>query len=240
MIELLLVIFGAVIGKLTEWLIENIKRRKENLAVASIAHYEDILQWGWDGCILLDKLIDLDRQVIGEALTIEREGTVNQWAPIFIDHPNNWILLIKGPKKIIGYWHFVTLKDEDFLRAKKGELLDGQITNDMVVPIDVPGIYNLYFIMIGVLPEYKFGGAKLIEEFFNRIEMLANRGVYFREMCANAFTKNGKRLCEGFGMSIVGEHKDFGNVYTLSLIPWPKTLHHGRWKNLIDLYDNKF
>jgi hypothetical protein len=234
--QLFLVFLGALIGKLTEELVAAYRRRKLESAAARLVRHEEVQQWGWDGPGLLRRLIALDKKVIGDSLTDEREGTESQWAPVFMAHPETWVLLVKGPKQIIGYLHFVALNDEEFSRAKAGEFYDNRLTLETIEPLDVPGAYNLYFVLIGVLPEHRYGGPRLIEAFFDQLEAFASRGIFFREMCANAYTWNGKRLCEGFGMRAAGPHKDFGTVYTLSLKEWPEAMRFKRWEQLKKLY----
>lgn len=240
MIEVVLVISGAVAAKLAEIGLDAYRRRRAERTTPTLARLEDVLRWGWDGKALLRRLITLDRQVIGDALTDEREGTVEQWAPVFMAHPETWVLLTTGPKQIVGYWDIAALHDQQFQRAKSGELLDSEITLDTVAPLDVPGTYNLYFVLLGVLPDCPGGGAKLIEAFFDQLEALADRGIFFREVCANAFTKDGKRICEGFGMTLLGPHKDFGTVYHLPLDPWPARLRHKRWHEVAEHYKHAF
>lgn len=238
--EILLVVAGAVLAKLAEIAVDALRRSRAERATPTLARLDDVLRWGWDGRALLKRLIALDRQIVGDALTDEREGTVDQWAPVFVAHPETWVLLTTGPKQIVGYWDIAALRDAEFERAKAGELLDSEITIDTVEPLDVPGIYNLYFVLLGVLPDAPGGGAKLIESFFDQLEALADRGIFFREVCANAFTKDGKRICEGFGMSSLGPHKDFGTVYHLPLNPWPTRLRHKRWQELAEHYKHVF
>ncbi|MBI4844007.1 MAG: hypothetical protein HY809_06765 [Nitrospirae bacterium] len=241
MTEIILVLIGSVLGafatKLTELSLQAYASRRRSRAKFALVNHEEVMGWGWDGTKLLKQLIALDRKVIGDALTDEREGTVDQWGPVFTEHPETWTLLSLGPKHVVGYWHFAALRDAQFLRAKAGYLLDSEITLDIVEPIDVPGIYNLYFTLLGVLPDHRGAGALLIDAFFTRLESLAERGVLFREICANAFTKDGRRICEGFGMHFLCPHSDFGSVYTLPLYPWPDRLRHKRWGNLAKLYE---
>ena len=240
MYEIILVIVGAVMAKLAEYALDAYRRRKTEAASPTVTGIEDVLRWGWDGEALLRRLIALDRSLIGDCLTAEREGTVAQWAPVFMAHPEMWILLTTGPKQIVGYWQLAALDDNTFGRALTGELLDSEITLDTVEPIDVPGIYNLYIVLLGVSPDCPNGLLKLIDAFKDRIESLARRGIFFRAVCANAFTKDGKHLCEGFGMIEIGPHKDFGTVYYLPLYPWPKRLVYKRWQEVKDHYEQAF
>jgi hypothetical protein len=230
--------FGAAISKITEHVYESYKRREAEKAIPRLATMDDVLQWGWTGETLLTKLIDLDRRLIGDSLTDEIEGTVDQWAPVFMAHPETWVLLTTGPKNIVGYWHFVALRDEVFQRALSGELQESQITLDSVVPLDVPGVYNLYFTLLGVLPTCPGGGSRLIEAFYTRLEELAHRGVIFRGVGTNAATKDGTRICDGFGMKALGPNKVFGTIYHMSFIPWPERLRFKRWDTLRSYYEH--
>ncbi len=216
------------------------KHRRQDRGTSRLVEHDEVLRWGWDGSALLRRLIALDRRILGNVLSDAREGTVAQWAPVLMEHPETWVLLVAGSKRIVGYWHFAALRDEHFVRAKAGELMDSEIAIDMVAPLEVPGFYNLYFVLLGVSTEFPRGGAKLIDAFFDQLESLAARGIFFREVCANAFTKDGKRICEGLGMAPIGPHNDFGTVYALALHPWPQRLKHNRWLNLAAQYGQAF
>jgi hypothetical protein len=90
---------------------------REPLSVADIHH---VRSNGWSGKDLLDKLIALDYELI-EALTVEHEGTTAQWAPVFIERPDTWRLIIDSAETIVGYWHFVPLFTDDIEKAKKAK-----------------------------------------------------------------------------------------------------------------------
>lgn len=72
------------------------------------------------------------------------------------------------------------------------------------------------------------------------METLANKGIFFREICANAFTRKGNVLCKKWGMEKVADHEDFGVVYSMKLNPWPEHLDFGHLKNLQEAYANAF
>lgn len=238
--DALLVVVGAVLAKLAELLVDAIRKRRSRTSTARIASVEDVVEWGWSGEELLERLIALDHKLIGASLNEEREGTVAQWAPVFMTHSESWKLLVLRPKKIVGYWAVAALKDGHYARALSGELLDSEITTDTIDPLDIPGTYNLYFVLLGVLPNIPRGGEKLVDSFFHELEQLALRGVFFKSICANAFTKDGVRVCDGFGMVKIGDHKDFGVVYWMPMYPWPKKLMHRRWETLRKMYEDFF
>lgn len=236
LLVLLAAALGAAIGKFTEMFVEDYKKRRTERNTLAFARIDEVLAWGWSGETLLRWLIDLDRQLIRGDMSDALEGTAPQWAPVFMAHPETWVLLVKGPKRIVGYWHFVALRDEPFMRAKACGLLDGEITAETVESIDVPGTYNLYFTLLGVLPEHPMGRGKLIQSFLESLEALAERGVFFREMCTNAMTTESQTLCDNFGMAHIGSHRVEGKVYSLRFDAWPERLRHRRWHNLQELY----
>jgi hypothetical protein len=180
----------------------------------SLAGFNDVLEWGWDGRKLLDELIRIDYATLDELKDIH-EGNTDQWAPVFTDHPDTWRLLIESPEKIAGYWHFVPLFDAEYEQAKLGQLLDGQITTDKVRFFEMKGRYNVYLVSASILPKYRGGSAVslLFDSLFAQVTELARQGVFFREICANAYTPTGEALCKTFHLSYQRDHVDHGKIY---------------------------
>jgi len=203
----------------------------------SIATIEDVIDWGWDGVRLLEELVRLDYQTI-HGLNEGNEGMPQQWAPVFMEHPDTWRLAVEGPERIVGYWHFVPLFDDDYALASSGHMLDGQITADRVCYLELPGVYKVYFVSICLLPKYR--GLRnfriLLDALFDDLAALAERGVYFDEICANAFTGEGRALCRTLGMRYVGDHQEKGEVFTLPLIPVPNLRSLQAYPRFIECY----
>ncbi len=239
--QIILIALGAAIGKITEQAIEWYRNRHLKTVTPTLINADDISNWGWSGEYLLRKIIELDKQLLGKALTTEaREGTTQQWAPVYMAHPEGWEILITGKKRITGHWCFFALNEDTYQKAISGHLLDSEITLDKTVKFDVPGHYNIYFCMLGALQNLlPRAGTHLLNSFFDRVQKLAERGIFLREICANAYTDDGKRVCEGFGMERVCEHIDHGTIYSLRLKPWPKKLSYKRWAELSKIYDKE-
>jgi len=212
------------------------QRQKPQTTIASI---EDVLDWKWDGNVLLDHLIRLDYATIA-GLTADNEGHAEQWAPVFMEHPDTWRLLIDGIENIVGYWHFVPLFDSEYELAKAGRLLDGDITSDKLSYFEVPGFYNIYFVSISLLPNYR--GVRhfrlLLDSLFEQFVELASRNIYFKEVCANAFTHSGESLCKTLGMKYIGEHKDNGKLFIQSFYLLPDLRIFRLYPQFVDLYSN--
>ncbi len=181
------------------------------------ADINDVLKWKWDGRKLLEKLIELDLSTTEEPkeLTTVHEGDPDQWAPVFWDDPQTWRLLITEPENIIGYWHIAPLFPDAYELAKKGKLLDSQITADTVHVFGDSNLYNIYFVQVCMQPQYRWPRHRrlLFETFFEVLDSLSADGIFVREICANAFTKAGVSLCRGFNLEWICKHSQHGEIY---------------------------
>lgn len=190
----------------------------------NVAGVDEVIEWGWDGIKLLEEFIHLDYQTV-EDLVPAHEGQPEQWAPIFMHHPDSWRMLISSPEKIVGYWHFAPLFPEEFKLAINGILFDSQITADKIQIFELPGIYDIYFVQICLLPNYRTPkNVKLLfETFFSVLDNLSSENIFFRNICANAYTKSGHSLCKTFGLKYTREHHQHGSIYLGSIYDLLKT-----------------
>ncbi len=207
----------------------------------SIAGIDEVVTWGWDGPRLLDELIRLDYETI-DGLTVTHEGHRQQWAPVFMDHPDTWRLLIEGPEKIVGYWHFVPLFDQEFALAMDGKLLDSSITTDKVRFFEIPGAYRIYFVSICVEARLRHTSTVriLFESLYAAVSDLARNGVFIEEVCANAYTPSGEAVCRSFGMNYVKEHIDHGRIFARRVFPFRKDDPFTQSGELARMYSEKF
>ncbi|MCL4480966.1 MAG: hypothetical protein M1113_05740 [Candidatus Thermoplasmatota archaeon] len=186
-----------------------------------IADDRDVKMWGWDPKKLLDELIKLDYETM-EGLTRDMEGSTDQWADVFSESPDTWRLLVNGSESIIGYWHFVPLFPEDFQKAKLGELKDSEIIAERIMPLDLPGDYDIYVVSIALRRGYRNHEDRtlLFGSFFEEVYSLAKGGIFIRNIVTNAFTPDGFRTCTRFGMREVAKHVQHGNIFYRSLYPF--------------------
>ena len=151
-------------------------------------------------------LIEMDLDTIG-GLSPEYEGTPEQWAPIFESSPDTWRLLILG-EEIVGYWHFMCLKDPYFSSLKNGTMIDAELRADMLdFPVTL-GHYKAYFNIITLRASEQNSRAfsVLLKSLEDVILGFARDSIFFSDICATAFSFKGKRLCEHIGMSFVKRH----------------------------------
>ncbi len=176
---------------------------------------DDVVRWGWDGTRLLQELIRLDYETT-DGLTSSHEGDPTQWGPVFMTHPETWRLLTAGPEAIVGYWHWAPLFPSEYEQAKSGRLLDSMITVDTVQYFELPGIYDLYFVQICLLPEHRRPHTLqlLFHTILDVLDQLSQESIVIREITANAYTPAGEALCKSFRMLPVCPHLEHGTIYT--------------------------
>lgn len=165
---------------------------------------------------IVEELIKLDYENISN-LSMEDEGTLDQWLPIFVNNPDTWRILVYS-RKIIGYWHFVPLKNRTYEKIKHGKIHEIDI-NEMDVKKLRNGGYKIYLRSMVLKKEFRDSEATniLFGSFFNVLEELSVKGIEINEMCAIAYTDDGKKLCKKFGMIYLGKMQSRGDIYYLKM-----------------------
>lgn len=165
---------------------------------------------------IVNELINLDYENISN-LSMEDEGTVDQWLPIFVDNPDTRRILVYSGK-IIGYWHFVPLKNSAYKKIKHGKIHEIDINETDVKKLK-KGRYKIYLRSIVLKKEFRDSEATniLFRSFFKVLEELSLKGIEINEICANAYTDDGKKLCGKFGMIYIGKMQPRGDLYYLKI-----------------------
>jgi hypothetical protein len=205
-----------------------------------VADLEDITRWQWTPEKLVEKLIALDYSLF-DGLTPELEGDVEQWVPVYLDHPDTWRLLMTPEKELVGYWHFLPLFDPDFDCAMAGRLRDAEITTDRVRLFELPGTYPLYFECIGLLPSYRRTKAynALLGSFFDVLLEHGQNGIFFDRLGANAYTPSGVAMCKSFGFEPLGPHVDRGRMFAGRMSHFLQLPVCARFRDLQTLYGTR-
>jgi transcriptional regulator with XRE-family HTH domain len=191
---------------------------KPGLVVADRDFVESI---GWSGRDLLQRLRALDHEIVetlsGRSLAHNAwEAPIEKLMPVYWDNPSTWRIIFDG-KKVVGYWHFNALTAEKYDRARRGRLLDRELTNLALVPMEVPGEYNIYISFMGILAKYRGlrrGFQVLLFSFLDILDELSQEtGIYVRFICANSLTTDGEKLCALLGIPRIGKHQLEGVVF---------------------------
>lgn len=212
-----------------------------NIARVHVADSTVLGSWGWDVARMVRDTMRLDYESL-QNLEVKDEGESPQWAEIVTTHPNSWRVLYEYPGSIIGYWHFVPLFPEEFEVAKAGKLLDGAITIDKIPEFEIPGRYRLYFMSMVLQSQYRGTGAvRLIyQSFLDVMEKLAETGVFFDEICANAWSPAGEAICRTFQMNHLADHISKGRIFYRKFFPLPSLGIVKTHPRLAQLYAQEF
>lgn len=169
-------------------------------------------------------------------------GTLQQWQPILQNNLDGWGIVIKGNKEIVGYWHFLALKEIVYKQALDGLIHDGELTLDSVELLIRPGKYHFFFINVAVLLEHRCVAVNrlLYEGFCERLLCFAKQGIFAEDIAANAYTTEGLALCKHLNMEYVKHHHDHGEIYKMHMVPFPNCFE-GRedLKNLYRMFGNQ-
>ena len=163
---------------------------------------------------LLTRLIYMDYMSM-RGLTKAEEGIRKNWVQVFRKSPYSSRYLVNVNLDILGYWHFVALKEPYFKKAKKGLLLDSEIKAGSIYSLNRRGLYKIYLVETMLLPRYRDTNAiKMLDNsFFDAVYDFASNGIYFTEVLSNAFTPDGKKMDMKRGMKLVAKHILNGSMY---------------------------
>ena len=163
-------------------------------------------KFGRDYIKFLKHLIEMDLDTIG-GLSLEHEGTPEQWAPIFESSPETWRLLTLIDE-VVGYWHFMCLADPYFSKIKNGEMIDAGLRAEMMNFPVIPRHYKAYFVVITLrASEQNSRAFAVLLKSLERVMLdFAMDSIFFSEICATAFSFKGKRLCQDIGMTFLMRH----------------------------------
>ena len=214
------------------------------VALVRLGDLNDVTKWGWEKGKLVDALIKLDKETVGESKSM-MDKLPERWGDILEQNPDTWRLLInEKTKEIIGYWHFVPLFPEDIRLAKDGLLDESEITVDKVVPMISKGRYDIYFLNIRMKREYRgINWSRLLTgSIFQSISDMAKHGIFIDEIVTNSYTGSAVAISKKFGLLPLKDHKERGKIYWRKLYPF--TVEDKVWlsefPSVREMYDSEF
>jgi len=174
---------------------------------------QDIFNMKWDIKDFFIEGMKFDSETM-ENLTPEHAGELDKWISLACELPETWRGFCDSSNKIVGYWSFKPLFDKYFIRAKEGLLFDGELNINMM-PVLVPGTYNIYFVEICLNKQYKKTAIfrSLLNSIAEAFENLASKEIFIDEICTLAYTTDGERLCKSLGLKYHTKHIDSGDIY---------------------------
>jgi len=194
-------------------------RMRSSIEKLSVRSLRDLHAVGWSTTDVMKQLEHMDYENVA-GLDTTSAGVIDQWATVAESNPEGYAFVVDESQQVVGYWHFEALPEELFSKALRGELEDSEITVDKVTILCAPGVVDLYFIIF--LVEKRCRGLKvnrlLLEALLDRLEELAESGIYARRICANAFTPEGVGLCKSMGMRYLRQHSRVGLMFDIDLL----------------------
>ncbi|MEM0134977.1 MAG: hypothetical protein QXU18_07095 [Thermoplasmatales archaeon] len=184
-----------------------------------VGNIEDVISWGWNSTRLVDELEKIDYEVIDD-LRPEDEGHAAHWARIRFNHPDTWRTFYKSPGEIAGYWSYLPLFSENLKMLKSGDILEMQISEDLVPAMEMSGHFKIFFTLLTLRENFR--GTSSVHSFYYLFlkvaEELAKQGIYFEEIVANAYSPAWIAVCKSFGMNYVRDSPSKGKIFQYHFI----------------------
>ncbi|MGC8515885.1 MAG: metallophosphoesterase family protein [Thermoplasmata archaeon] len=214
------------------------------VASVRLGNLNDVTRWGWDRNKLVDALIKLDKETVGESKSM-MDRLPERWGDILEQNPDTWRMLInESTREVVGYWHFVPLFPEDIRMAKDGLLDESEISVEKVVPMISKGRYDIYFLNIRMKKEYRgINWSKLlIESIFQSISDMAKNGIFIDEIVTNSYTGSAVAISKKFGLQPLKDHKERGKVYWRRFYPFSETdkVWLSEFPSIKEMYEKEF
>ncbi len=231
--------YGESHSDLPEFL-RTLKPRKRTQTRLRVATVPELLRQGMRIANIVERTMAIDYETL-EGLRPEHEGEPRQWVGIVRDHPNTVRLLLAG-EDIVGYWHIIPLFEDVFARMKAGAMGTTEIASDQMCAVELPGTYDAYFMILTIAQEWRDTATvrMLFESVLDALEEFAESGVFFRELCLDAYTPMGKAIARSFEMELVAHHDDRGDIYLRRMFPFPRHAILARRMRLTSLYQAHF
>ena len=143
------------------------------------------------------------------------------WALFKTNRESGFVVRDRETGQLVGYTMLLPVDDSTYLRIRKGAFMDTELTPEMVLKYDAPGIYHLYFTGVVVHPDHR--SARMVLAMFNAmIEdfiALSERGIFIDRMIADVVTLDGRKFCRFFGLDKVCESNHHSTIYEVLALP---------------------
>jgi hypothetical protein len=113
-----------------------------------------------------------------------------------------------------------------YKRIRRGEVTDKEVSADDLVPFVAGKTVRIYLMSIAVAEKYRRWGdglmqlsyVQLLTGFIDKLRFYAKgRGIRATHFIATAWTTEGRRMCEFFGMVEVGKDRFGDPIYELDI-----------------------
>ena len=151
-------------------------------------------------------------------------GLSTKWISI---NPDIYTFLLdQCTNEVKGYINAMPIENNIFESIKKGELTDNEITEEHIVPFLKDQNLKMYLMSIAIIPAARNVSQGLLHLAFERlmngfihklIDYYRNFNIKVSQFLAVGWTKEGRKLCEILGMTMVGKDEFNNPIYLLDL-----------------------
>jgi hypothetical protein len=135
-------------------------------------------------------------------------------------------LIDRGTKKPAGYLNAMPVDDRTYAGIRAGRIADNEVRADGVRPYLGSGTVKIYLMSIAIDDKYRRWGEGIFQQAY--VQLLTgfldeltyywkNHGVRVTHFLATAWTPEGRRMCESFGMQEIGKDAFGDAVFELDL-----------------------
>ena len=187
----------------------------------------------------VEAIIALDRESFAEAYQVAPEQDIE----LFKANRENG-LVIKDSKtgEVVAYSMLLPVREEIYDRILTGKFIDTALTPDMVLTLDSPGIYRMYFASIVIHPAHR--GASLLLTMFDAMVAdfvaLAERGVFGASLAADVVSQDGEKFAKLFGLAELRKTDHNSHIYEVRGLPPEFRVTTPATERLVGLYWEKF
>ncbi|MEG3149239.1 hypothetical protein U1769_05020 [Sphingomonas sp. ZT3P38] len=132
-------------------------------------------------------------------------GNSDKWEALIREFPYCVFLLLDG-RRICGYWMVLPVTTDLYSAGIDGRNINKSISVLDTEEIDTPGTYQLYFVDLFILPEYRGANTVMLRSFVAFLLGLSRNGIFVRRIFANISSSPAQKTCAKIGFRFVKDH----------------------------------
>ena len=187
----------------------------------------------------IEDAIDLDSISYEEKYRGKKETCI-AWAQA---NPNIYVMLRdRRSQKIVAYINAMPITEDCYEMIKRGSFSDVDIPPENILSYELPYEYCLYLASIVIHPDFRAQGALsyLLKALVDLFLALGTKGVFIKNLIADAVSIEGKKFCNLFGMKEIAATDRNSPLYEVSMLPPEFNAKWSVFKRLRTFYQNEY
>lgn len=184
----------------------------------------------------IEQAIELDCIVYEEDIYHVNKKRCMEW--FNVNHDIYVMIRDNESNKIISYVNISPVTFDCYEQFRNGNLIDADITADMLLSYDMPGVYDICILSVAIYPDYRNTCvlSLLLNAVVERFLNLANEEKFIKRVVAEAVTKEGDKFCKIFGMTKVKDSNRKSTLYEVSMLPPKFRIISKTFRQLFEYY----